>query len=209
MTVSQGQVNPHLIRGNVNALRPTQMTVGYREVNQKRKLWARLGKKARAETLANHCFPCVIGPKGKHYIVDHHHFGLALLKEGMKEVWLSVLKDLSSLKALTFWRVMEHHQWVHPYDDSGVRHDFEAIPKALTELQDDIYRSLAGELRHAGGYSKDVTPYSEYLWADFLRVRIAEELALADFDQALQNALALAHQQEAHYLPGWSGESKR
>ena len=209
MTVSQGQANPHLIRGHVGALRPTQLTVGYGEVNQQRKLWARLGKKARAEMLANHCVPCVLGPKGKHYFVDHHHFGLALLEEGMKEVRLSVLKDLSSLTALTFWRVMEHHQWIHPYDGSGVRHDFEAIPKELTELQDDVYRSLAGELRHAGGYSKDVTPYSEYLWADFLRLRSAEALALSDFNQALQNALAFAHQQEAHYLPGWSGESKR
>ena len=51
--------------------------------------------------------------------------------------------------------------------------------------------------------------YRRKLWADFLRVRIAEELALSDFDQALQNALAFAHQQEAHYLPGWSGEMNR
>ena len=74
MTVLPGSSNPHLIRGDVSALRPTQMTVGYREVEQKRKLWARLGKKARTEMLAIHCFPGVIGPKGRHFIVDHHHF---------------------------------------------------------------------------------------------------------------------------------------
>lgn len=209
MTFSQTRANPHLIRGSVTTLRPTQMTVGYREVAQKRKQWAQLRKKGRAEMLANHCFPCVIGPKGKHYIIDHHHFGLALLQEENKEVWLSVLKDLSNLKIPTFWRVMEHHQWVHPYDSNGVRKDFDVIPRDLSQLQDDIYRSLAGELRHAGGYSKDVTPYSEYLWADFLRARITEELALSDFEQALRKALTLAHQQDAHYLPGWSGEMAR
>ena len=104
---------------------------------------------------------------------------------------------------------MEHHQWVHPYDSNGVRNDFDVIPRDLNQLQDDIYRSLAGELRHAGGYSKDVTPYSEYLWANFLRARITEELALSDFEQALRKALTLAHQQDAHYLPGWSGDMAR
>ena len=209
MNFSQTQASPHLIRGDASTLRPTQMSVGYREVEQKRNQWAQLGKRRRAEPLANRCFPCVIGSKGKHYLVDHHHFGLALLQEGKKDVWLSIFKYLSYIKASTFWRVMEHDQWVHSYDGNGVRHDFDGIPKALTKLLDDIYRSLAGELRHAGGYSKDMTPYSEYLWADFLRVSVAEELALSDFDQPLKNSVALAHQQEARYSPGWSGEMVR
>jgi hypothetical protein len=29
------------------------------------------------------------------------------------------------------------------------------------QLQDDPFRSLAGELRRAGGFAKDTTPYSE------------------------------------------------
>ena len=209
MNFSQAHASPHLVRGDASALRPTQMTVRCRVVEQKRNQRGQMGKRGRAEPLAVHCFPCVIGPKGKHYIVDHHHFGLALLQKRKKDVWPSIFKYLSYIKASTFWRVMDHDQWVHPYDGDGVWHSFDAIPKALTKLLDDIYRSLAGELRHARGYSKDMTPCSEYLWADFLRVRVAEEPALSDFDRALKNSVAVAHQQEARYLPGWSGEMVR
>ena len=38
------------------------------------------------------------------------------------------------------------------------------IPKSVTELVDDPFRSLAGELRRAGGYAKDTTPFSELIW---------------------------------------------
>ena len=41
----------------------------------------------------------------------------------------------------------------------------------MKDLVDDPFRSLAGELRRVGGYAKDTTPFSEFLWADFLRRR--------------------------------------
>jgi hypothetical protein len=39
-------------------------------------------------------------------------------------------------------------------------------------LIDDPFRSLADELRRAGGFAKDTTPFSEFLWTDFLRRRV-------------------------------------
>jgi len=42
----------------------------------------------------------------------------------------------------------------------------------MADLADDPYRSVAGELRRQGGFAKDTTPFSEFLWADFLRRRI-------------------------------------
>jgi hypothetical protein len=42
----------------------------------------------------------------------------------------------------------------------------------MAKLIDDPFRSLAGELRRAGGFAKDTTPFSEFLWADFLRRRV-------------------------------------
>jgi hypothetical protein len=41
------------------------------------------------------------------------------------------------------------------------------LPKTVAGLIDDPFRSLAGELRRAGGFAKDTTPFSEFLWADF------------------------------------------
>ncbi len=199
------RAQPQLIGAKLDTLRPTQMTVGKIEVALKRKEWSQLGKKARIAALASHWFPSVLGADGHHYIVDHHHFGLALLEEGVKTVSLMVLKDLSWLAPASFWLVMEHHQWVHPYDNTGMRRDFDLIPTHLEHMHDDPYRSLAGELRSAGGYAKDVTPYSEFLWADFFRTRIASERVEHHFSKALAVAMKLAHSREARYLPGWSG----
>src|SRR3974377_1798791 len=41
---------------------------------------------------------------------------------------------------------------------------------------DDPFRSLAGELRRAGGFAKDTTPFSEFLWPDFLRRQMSRKL---------------------------------
>jgi hypothetical protein len=72
-------------------------------------------------------------------------------------------------------------------------------------LTDDPFRSLAGELRRVGGYAKDTTPFSEFLWADFLRRRIKPKAVEKDFSATLERALALAKSPEADYLPGWCG----
>ncbi len=197
--------HPQLINAQLAQLHPTQITVGKMEVALKRKEWGALGKKSRSAALASHWFPAISGPENKYYIVDHHHFGLALLEEEVKTVSLMLLKDLSWLEPSRFWSVMDHHQWVHPYDSQGVRRDFHAVPLHLTHLQDDPYRSLAGEVRRAGGFAKDVTPFSEFLWADFFRNIIDLGLLERDFGKALTKAKKLAGAQDARYLPGWCG----
>ncbi|WP_296658715.1 ParB-like protein [Paraburkholderia sp.] len=195
----------HLITVQLEDLRPTQITVGYREVEVKRAHWTSLDKKGRASAIDSHWFPAVLGPKERYYVVDHHHLGLAWLKEGVQTARVTVLKDLSWLEPLLFWRMMEHNQWVHPFDSTGNRRDFDDLPKQLSGLADDPYRSLAGELRTAGGFAKDTTPFSEFLWADYLRVKVPEAHVRKDFDKALADALAHAHDPDARYLPGWSG----
>ena len=101
---------------------------------------------------------------------------------------------------------MDHHQWVHPYDNKGKRQTPADLPKTLGGLADDPYRSLAGEVRHSGGFPKDQTPFAEFLWADFFRRRLKAVLLQRDPDAALQAALRLCHSPDASHLPGWSGE---
>ena len=141
------RARPQLISGKLEKLHPTQLTVGLAEVAAKRLEWKKLKRKERAAALDNHWFPCVLGPEGNYFIVDHHHFGLALLQEEVKRVSLLVLKDLSFVDPVTFWSVMNFNQWAHPYDARGARRSFEAIPKRIVDMQDDPYRSLAGLLR--------------------------------------------------------------
>jgi hypothetical protein len=94
---------------------------------------------------------------------------------------------------------------MHPFDTKGTRRHYEDIPKRVTDLVDDPFRSLAGELRRAGGFAKDTTPFSEFLWADFLRRRMKRGTVEREFERAIEKALRLAKSEDADYLPGWCG----
>ncbi|HLH10837.1 MAG TPA: ParB-like protein [Methylovirgula sp.] len=186
-------------------LRPTQITVGMREVNEKRKRWQETKDEKGAEFLGKHMMPVILGPKEHHYVIDHHHLGRALMEEGVKDILVTVVADLRKLEKEAFWVFLDNRSWMHPYDDNGRRRGYEDIPKSLSDLVDDPFRSLAGELRVAGGYSKETTPFAEFLWADFLRRRMKRKLVEEDFTHALEKALELAKSEAADFLPGWCG----
>jgi len=186
-------------------LRPTQITVGMREVAAKRREWRRKhGDKAGA-FLAEHMIPVVLGPNERRYVVDHHHLARALHEEGVVSIATTLVANLSKLDRKAFWVFLDNRGWMHPFDDKGRRRDYDAIPQSIAELVDDPYRSLAGELRRAGGFAKDTTPFSEFLWADFLRRRIDRKEVETHFDRALAEALKLARGETADYLRGWCG----
>jgi hypothetical protein len=200
----------HLSQASIADLHPTQITVGSAEVLIKRTQWAQLKRKEREQSLATHWFPAVKGPGGLFFIVDHHHLGVALLEEKVESVWVMQLDDLSSVEGENFWRLMEFHRWAHPYDETGKRRNYDAIPSKVAKLRNDPYRSLAGFVRNAGGYAKDAAPFTEFIWADFFRPKFsAKQLQVSDggemTDDAVHEAVALARSQEARCLPGWTG----
>jgi hypothetical protein len=198
-------LDPRVTPVPIAELRPTQMTVGFREVSEKRKLWRERSAKKDALYLGRHMVPVILGPKERMYVTDHHHLARALHDEGAKDVLVNVIADLRNLSRDSFWVVMDCKGWCHPYDSEGVRRDFADIPPSVADLVDDPFRSLAGELRRTGGYAKDITPFSEFIWADFLRRRIKRKAVDKDFNAALTLALKLAKTEEASYLPGWCG----
>ena len=186
-------------------LRPTQITVGLREVNAKRKSWREKKGKQGGEFLGNHMIPVILGPSDRHYIIDHHHLARALHEEGVKDVLVLVVANLSMVDKDTFWTVLDNRSWMHPFDDKGRRRAYKDIPKSVVGLVDDPFRSLAGALRRAGGFAKETTPFSEFLWAAFLRRRVKRSLIELDFDRAIVTAMKFAKSEEAAYLPGWCG----
>jgi hypothetical protein len=189
----------------ISVLRPTQITVGMREVAAKRARWREESQSKKPVFLGKHMIPVVLGPRERHYIIDHHHLALALHQEGVKDVLVTVVAKLDSLDPGSFWFVLDNHNWMHPFDDRGRRRGYGDIPKSVAGLIDDPFRSLAGELRRAGGFAKDTTPFSEFLWADLLRRRIKRKAVADNFDHALEKALQIARSREADYLPGWCG----
>ncbi len=188
-------------------LRPTQITVGMREVQAKRRRWRDTGETKGGKFLGRHIIPVILGPKNRHYVIDHHHLALALHEEGVKNLAVTITVDLSALDRDMFWTVMDNRNWMHPYDAEGRRRHYRDIPKTLSGLADDPFRSLAGELRRAGGFAKDTTPFSEFLWADFLRRHVKRQTVDRNFDRAIEQALQLAKSSAANYLPGWCGPS--
>ena len=179
------------------------MTVGMREVKEKRKRWRVHKSKKKAELLGKHTIPVVLGPEKRNYVIDHHHLARALHEEGQMNVLVSVIADLSMVDPKSFWIVLDNHRWVYPYDARGERRGYRDLPKDITGLKDDPFRSLAGELRRAGGFAKDTTPFSEFLWADFLRRKISKRTVQSDFAKALERALSVGKSKDAIYLPGW------
>ena len=196
---------PTLTSVPISDLRPTQITVGMREVAAKRQRWREIAAKKGAEFLGKHMIPVVLGPKSRHYVVDHHHLARALQEEGVKDVAVTLIANLGTLHHDAFWTVMDNRSWMHPFDADGERRHYDDIPKRVSDLVDDPFRSLAGELRRAGGFAKDTTPFSEFLWADFLRRRMKRKRVERDFEGAIEKAVKLAKGEDAAYLPGWCG----
>ncbi len=149
----------------------------------------------------------MLGPERAHYIIDHHHLGIALLESGEREVWLAELDDLSWLELPVFWRTMEFRSWTHPYDQRGRRRSYDEMPERLTQLKNDPYRSLAGMVRRAGGFAKEQAAFAEFLWADFFRPQVDAELISAQPRRATRAGVKLAQSSRARYLPGWSGKT--
>jgi len=189
----------------IDDLRPTQMTVGLREVEARRAQWRKAGDEKQADILGNHMVPVIQGPRDRFFVIDHHHLCRALIEAGQREVEITVVVNLSRLEKEAFWVFMDNKGWLHPYDAEGKRRTWEDLPRRIADMADDPYRSLAGGLRRAGGFAKDTTPFAEFLWADFLRRRIKPNRVVRHFEKALDDAMSLARSRDADFLPGWCG----
>ena len=77
--------------------------------------------------------PVVLGPKGRHYIIDHHHLARALHDEGVKNVLVTVVAKLGRLEPDAFWFVMDNHNWMHPFDNQSRRRPYKDLPKSVAD----------------------------------------------------------------------------
>ena len=74
ITVREPILQPVAIRD----LHPTQITVGMREVRAKQKAWRNKGEDKAGKFLGRHLIPVILGPKHRHFVIDHHHLTRAL-----------------------------------------------------------------------------------------------------------------------------------
>lgn len=180
------------------------MTVGYREVARKREDWRQLKRKG-SKFLGRHMLPVVSGPGGDQWLIDQHHLACALAEEGVEDVLVSVIAKADHLDKKTFLAFMDNRAWLHVYDKNGNKRSWKHLPETIDGLEDDPYRSLAGDVRRLGGYAKTETPYSEFLWADYFRTQIKSGKLHRSYDACLERAVDLARIHNAAYLPGYCG----
>jgi hypothetical protein len=192
----------------VDRLRPTQFTVGMRQVKQKRKQLKELERRPgeMVEFILCHPIRVVLGPAQKAYVIDHHHLALALLKEGFETAPMHIEEDLSQLSTSEFWTSMQSRSFVHLVDAHGQSQPLDELPRKLVSLKDDPYRALAGFVREAAGFAKVKAPYAEFQWADFFRSRITKKIVKSEFAKAVQQAIELSKEKEAAGLPGFLGD---
>jgi hypothetical protein len=189
----------------IAALRPTQITLGMREVRIKRERWRNKHRHNLFAFARKHAAPVVLGLGRSFYLIDHHHLMRALGDEGVVCWPVEIVADLSDHSEDALWLALHSRGWTHPFDDAGRPRNFSDIPRSLSDLVDDPFRSLAGALKRSGGYKKGSAPFSEFRWADFLRTHIEREMVERDFDLALEMATNLATSDLAKTLPGWRG----
>jgi hypothetical protein len=189
----------------IDDLRPTQMSLGLREVAVKRAKWRAKDRAQRNALLSLQQIPVVAGPRGRFYLLDGHHLARVLYEEGESSLAVHLVEDLSRLGEDEFWRELHPRGWIRACGPNGAWTGADLLPAHIKDMVDDPYRSLAGELRRRGGFTKDQMPFSEFAWADYLRKHIDPVWLANDFDWAVARALELAAMPEASFLPGWSG----
>ena len=192
---------------SISDLHPTQISVGMIEVKEKEKKIAKMSKSDIESFEEENPEPTVVGPKGKLYIIDHHHLGRALWDQHIESTHCKIMGNFSNLSDSDFWKKMNANKWVYTYDENGKGPlPISSLPSTVADLKDDPYRSLAGAVRQNGGYNKTTAPFAEFLWANFFRTRIKVGHSDKDFDKAVDDATKLAHSKDAKNLPGYSSK---
>jgi hypothetical protein len=184
-------------------LRPTQLTLGFSEVAERAAKLEKQSPADRKSYLEKKAIPHVIGPGKRIYMVDHHHLARALWSINIREAVLGdTLADWSDLEDRPFWRTMEKNGYCWSIDTDGNRRPFAAIPHHISELTDNVWRSLARRVRGEAFEDQD-TPFQEFIWGDYFRTFMSRRLIELKFDLAVELAIKLALLAEAEDLPGF------
>ena len=181
------------MKTEVLSFRPTQFVVGMREVDSKIHKIGRISPADLKEWIQEHPVPSVIGPNGAFYMIDHHHFVAACYHSRIDRVVADVIDDKSNMGLSEFWAFMKAKNWAYLKDQFGNGpHESRFLPTDVRGMGDDVYRSLAWELREAGLIEKVQKPYSEFKWAELMRGELKVNLHAETYEQAVKRAIDFA-----------------
>ena len=187
----------------IDKLSPTQLTLGLSEVQRRAAKLRDLPPDKLAAVIEEKAIPHVIGPKRRIYMLDHHHLARALWTIGVREAALGEeVADWSELTVKDFWPKMDRERYCWPIDADGNRRPYAAIPDHIEDLTDNIWRTLARELR-GKAFDDLETPFQEFMWGDYFRTFMSRRLLELDYNSAINLAKRVARLDEAQDLPGY------
>lgn len=182
---------------------PAQMAVGERQVDEKAAKLRAMGAEERTEYFRQkkHVVDALRAPDGRLFIDgDHHHLLRAAWKAGVERVNVSIA-DLSHLEDAEFWKVMlgeraarkgeRPQRRVRLIDEFGQGVERSDLPGDVRGLRNDPHRSVAGEVRKAGGFEKTGVRFEEFAWADLFRERLKSDPA-KNYEKAVAEAMEIA-----------------
>jgi hypothetical protein len=188
---------------SIDELRPTQLTHGERQIQQKAQAYRALSAHDLDMAVAEKPIVIVLGPHEAPYVIDHHHVANALMRIGVKQVPYVLAADFSSLSEDAFWSTLEAKSWVYPYHADGRRAAFKDMPRHLRDAENDEFRSLAAFVRDAGGYAKTSVPLADFRWAELFRAHFPAPQNDAEFDALIQRAVHFARGDNGIGMPGY------
>ncbi|MCM8595193.1 ParB/Srx family N-terminal domain-containing protein [Accumulibacter sp.] len=216
----------------LSQLKPTQNAVGMDEVNAKVKKIKAKNDDQLTDYLLPRTVPVIIGNGGQYYLIDHHHLTKSLwMAKGDMAIPVLVMRNWAPIKGDRFWKAMAGSNWVYPFDAMGAGpFNPVTLKQHVTDLDNDLYRSLSWVVREAYGYVKDPNNaiFAEFKWGTFFRTRVIFNeqltstrknpagLTLGDIESAdpedyadkIAYARHLASSPEAAGLPGFVGRSR-
>ena len=197
-----------LLEVPVAQLRPTQICVGLAEVRHRIRDFMDEPLKERRAYLKRKPVPLVRNGAGHLWMVDRHHRLCALLQVDPDATAFGyVALELTTMDSNLTLQTLLQRGWLYLYNRRGQDPwPPEYLPRKLTKLQDDSYRSLVWRLKKEGYIAADpLMPFHEFRWGAWLRCCSLPAFHSLYLDPALPSARQLVCSQAASILPGWRG----
>ncbi|MFQ6539697.1 MULTISPECIES: ParB-like protein [Aphanothece] len=197
-----------LIELPIASLQPTQLCVGLAEVRSRQIDFQAENRGERRQYLGSKPVPLVRNGAGEVWMVDRHHRLRALLElQPDGTAFGYVVLELPTTERAEVLEELARRGWLYLYDGRGLGPLHPAVlPRQLTGLQDDPYRSLVWKLKKEGVIEPaPLIPFHEFRWGAWLRSRSLPPFSSLHLDPALPAARALARSAAASHLAGWRG----
>ena len=188
-------------------LHPTQPSLSFREVDWRTGILNGMSQEQVAANVRTNPPQVIIGPGGVAYLTDAHHTMRGILdsKHADKRVCGVIVQNWSDLSEDAFWARMQATHNVYLRDAQDQRITPAQLPASLRDSQSDPYRGLTWMVGYRGGFTarSDVF-FQEFYWGEYFRKHIRwNDADDAEFEDAVQRALKLAHEPDASELPGY------